>query len=217
MRSDRAETTATTAAPLPASVETTNSGTELARGAIVNIVTLVAANLRGIFTFLIARLLGQGTLGTFGIAWSTTDLLSKFGTFGMDTSSVALVAGREARGDTNGSRILFHRAVMFGLLFSVMAALLGILDFPDDRPGARATAGSRAHDLAHAARAAGHRALPHQQRRLARHESDAARPLLARLHRDIRHHRLLSRGDRHRIAPISRRPLRFWLEPEPAD
>ncbi|MEO5721468.1 MAG: hypothetical protein ABIR71_08370, partial [Chthoniobacterales bacterium] len=62
-------------------------GTELARGALVNVVTLVAANLRGIFTFLIARLLGQGTLGTFGIAWSSTDLLSKFGTFGMDTST----------------------------------------------------------------------------------------------------------------------------------
>ena len=116
MSSDQTDTTATTAAPLPASVETTNSGTELARGAIVNVVTLIAANLRGIFTFLIARLLGQGTLGTFGIAWSTTDLLSKFGTFGMDTSSVALVAGREARGDTNGSRLLFHRAVLFGLI-----------------------------------------------------------------------------------------------------
>ena len=66
-------------AALASAVETTNSGTELARGALVNIVTLLAANLRGIFTFLVARLLGQATLGTFGIAWSTTDLLSKFG------------------------------------------------------------------------------------------------------------------------------------------
>jgi O-antigen/teichoic acid export membrane protein len=118
-----------TDAPLASVVETTNSGTELARGALVNIVTLLAANLRGIFTFLVARLLGQGALGTFGIAWSTTDLLSKFGSFGMDTSTTALVAAREAVGDTSGSRALLRRSVIFGLLFSVIAALAGILAF----------------------------------------------------------------------------------------
>jgi O-antigen/teichoic acid export membrane protein len=111
-------------------VEThTSTGTELARGAIVNTVALVAANLRGIFTFLIARLLGTATLGTFGIAWSTTDLLSKLGVFGMDTSTIALVSGRQAQGDTSGSRALLRRAVTFGLLFSIGIALLGILGF----------------------------------------------------------------------------------------
>ncbi len=104
-------------------------GTELARGALVNVVTLIAANLRGIFTFLIARLLGGGTLGTFGIAWSTTDLLSKFGTFGMDTSTTALVARRHAEDDLGGARALLRRAVTFGLFFSVLAALGGILAF----------------------------------------------------------------------------------------
>jgi len=107
----------------------THSGTELARGALVNVVTLVAANLRGIFTFLIARLLGGATLGTFGIAWSTTDLLSKFGTFGMDTSTIALVAKRHAAEDESGARALLRRAVLFGLLFSVAAALIGIAAF----------------------------------------------------------------------------------------
>ena len=82
----------------------THAGTELARGAMVNVVTLVTANFRGIFTFLIARLLGGSALGTFGVAWSTTDLLSKFGTFGMDTSTVALVAKRHAADDESGAR-----------------------------------------------------------------------------------------------------------------
>lgn len=107
----------------------THTGTELARGAIVNVVTLIAGNLRGIFTFLIARLLGHATLGTFGIAWSTTDLLSKFGTFGMDTSTIALVAKRHADGDEGGARALLRRAVLFGLLFAVLAAVAGILFF----------------------------------------------------------------------------------------
>ena len=120
---------ADTTAALSSAVETTHSGTELARGAMVNVVTLVAANLRAIFTLLIARLLGQGTLGTFGIAWSMTDLLSKIGTFGMDTSTIALVASRQAAGDTSGSRALLRRAILFGLLFSVVAALAGILAF----------------------------------------------------------------------------------------
>ncbi|HEX8281656.1 MAG TPA: hypothetical protein VF551_09775, partial [Chthoniobacterales bacterium] len=97
-----------------------HTGAELARGAIVNVVALFAANLRGIFTFLIARLLGGATLGTFGIAWSTTDLLSRVGVFGMDTSTIALVAAREAEGDAKGTRALMRRAVLFGLLFSVL-------------------------------------------------------------------------------------------------
>ncbi|MFL6529895.1 MAG: hypothetical protein ACJ8KX_05455, partial [Chthoniobacterales bacterium] len=85
-----------------------HTGTELARGAMVNVATLIAANLRGIFTFLIARLLGRDTLGTFGIAWSTTDLLSDFGSFGMETSTIALVSARRAVGDTKGTRALMR-------------------------------------------------------------------------------------------------------------
>lgn len=107
----------------------THTGTELARGALVNVVALVTANFRGIFTFLIARLLGHATLGTVGIAWSTTDLLSKFGVFGMDTSTIALVSARQANGDFNGSRALLRRAVLWGLLFSVITSLIGIIGF----------------------------------------------------------------------------------------
>ena len=60
-------------------------GAALARGAFVNTLAFLASNLRGIFTFLVARLLGGAALGTFGLAWATTDLVSKIGTFGFET------------------------------------------------------------------------------------------------------------------------------------
>ena len=113
----------------PSAAASLHPGTELARGALVNVISLVASNFRGIFTLLVARLLGNATLGTFALAWSTTDLLSKLGTFGMDTSATALVAAREAAGDRRGSYLVFRRALLWGLLFSVTAALLGIVWF----------------------------------------------------------------------------------------
>jgi O-antigen/teichoic acid export membrane protein len=117
-------------AALRGSVQTqTHTGTELARGAIVNVVALAAANLRGIFTFLIARLLGREALGTFGLAWSATDFLSKVGTFGMDVSTIAQVSARQAKHDDAGSHLLLRRAVILGLLFGVIAALIGIVGF----------------------------------------------------------------------------------------
>ncbi|HEY0368670.1 MAG TPA: oligosaccharide flippase family protein [Chthoniobacterales bacterium] len=106
-----------------------DTGAELARGAFVNIMSLVAANLRAIFTLLIGRLLGRATLGTFGIAWSVTDLLSEFGSFGMETSTIALVSARQAKGDAAGTRALMRRAVSFSMLFSVLIATLGIIGF----------------------------------------------------------------------------------------
>ena len=38
-----------------------DEGAELARGALVNTLAMVAANFRGVFTFLVARLLGRAT------------------------------------------------------------------------------------------------------------------------------------------------------------
>ncbi len=124
------ETAVDTAIP-----ETPHTGTELARGAIVNMVSLFAANLRGIFTFLIARLLGHGALGTFGIAWSTTDLFSKFGRFrhGYEHHRARLRRGkrkatRAAAAPCCGVRCCSRFSS------ASLAALLGIARFPDDRP-----------------------------------------------------------------------------------
>ena len=63
------------AADSPARVDET--GVELKRGAFLNTIALLASNFRGIFTFLVARLLGPAVLGMFSVAWSTTDLSAK--------------------------------------------------------------------------------------------------------------------------------------------
>ncbi len=101
-------------------------GADLVRGAAANALALLAANFRAAFTFLIARLLGEAALGSFSLAFATTDLLSKFGTFGLDNATVPLVAQRQARGDTQGSRHILRIAVVFGLLASLVTAAVGI-------------------------------------------------------------------------------------------
>ena len=63
------------AADAPARVD--ESGVELKRGAILNTIAMLASNFRGIFTFLVARLLGPAVLGMFSVAWSATDLSAK--------------------------------------------------------------------------------------------------------------------------------------------
>ena len=65
--------------------EATRDGAVLAHGALFNALAFLASNLRGIFTFLVARLLGSATLGTFGLAWATTDLVGKLATCGQGT------------------------------------------------------------------------------------------------------------------------------------
>src|SRR5690348_10183356 len=57
-------------ADAPARVDQT--GVELKRGAFLNTIAMLASNFRGIFSFLVARLLGPSALGVFSVAWSTT-------------------------------------------------------------------------------------------------------------------------------------------------
>src|SRR3981189_343872 len=81
----------------PARVDET--GVELKRGAILNTVAMVASNFRGIFTFLVARILGPAALGIFSVAWASTDLISKLGVFGLDNAIMTFIARSEASGD----------------------------------------------------------------------------------------------------------------------
>lgn len=101
-------------------------GHHLARGAAANLLVLLAANFRGVFTFLIARILGQAALGRFGLVFATTELLSKVGMLGLDSGIVPLIATRAAVGDGEGSRRLFRRAIVCALAVSVPLALLAI-------------------------------------------------------------------------------------------
>lgn len=113
----------TRVAETPRSAE---EGLLLARGAFFNTLAFLASNLRGIFTFLVARLLGSAALGTFGLAWAATDMVSKIATWGLDTSAIAAVAARDAAGDAAGSRRLMRAVVAIALGLSVLGAAAGI-------------------------------------------------------------------------------------------
>ena len=100
-------------------------GAALARGAFVNAIAFLASNLRGIFTFLVARLLGSAVLGIFGLAWATMDLLSKFSTLGFDYSAIAFIAKTEGAGDRAGSRRIMRTALAVSFSSSFLLAIGG--------------------------------------------------------------------------------------------
>ena len=110
---------------------------ELKRGAFLNTLAMLASNFRGIFTFLVARLLGAPALGIFSIAWATTDTLSKIGVFGLDSAIITFIARAEALNEHSRSRRLFHIAVVLGLLQSVFTAgvIIALLRTFKDRLG----------------------------------------------------------------------------------
>src|SRR5246127_5835270 len=81
----------------PARVDET--GVELKRGAFANTIAMLASNFRGIFTFLVARLLGPAALGTFSVAWANTDLVSQIAVFGLDNAITTFIARSQATGD----------------------------------------------------------------------------------------------------------------------
>jgi O-antigen/teichoic acid export membrane protein len=99
---------------------------ELKRGAWTNLIALLASNFRGIFTFLVARLLGPAALGIFSVAWATTDLVSKIGIFGLDDTIITFIARAEAAGDRARSRALFRLAVFLGVIQCALLAGISI-------------------------------------------------------------------------------------------
>jgi O-antigen/teichoic acid export membrane protein len=117
----------------PARVDQT--GVELKRGAFLNTIAMLASNFRGIFTFLVARLLGPAALGIFSVAWSTTDIISKIGVLGLDNAITTFIARSEAVGNRARSRSLFHVAVVLGMIQSVITAgiVILVLRFFNDR------------------------------------------------------------------------------------
>src|SRR5204862_3130450 len=68
---------------------------------------------------------GGAALGTFGLAWAITDLVSKFGTLGLDTSAIAFVARAEAAGDRAGSRRIMRVSLAISLTAATLLAGLG--------------------------------------------------------------------------------------------
>ena len=107
-------------------VHRVDPGTELKRGAWANFIAMLASNFRGIFTFLVARLLGPAAFGIFAVAWATTDLVSKIGIFGLDDTIITFIARAEAAGNRARSRSLFRLAVFLGVMQCTVLALFAI-------------------------------------------------------------------------------------------
>jgi len=99
---------------------------ELKRGAWANLIAMLASNFRGIFTFLVARLLGPAVLGIFSVAWSTTDLVSKIGIFGLDSTVITFISRAQAAGNPARSRALFRLAVFLGVGQCILLAAISI-------------------------------------------------------------------------------------------
>jgi O-antigen/teichoic acid export membrane protein len=96
-----------------------DDGHHLARGAAANALVLLASNFRGIFIFLIARLLGEAALGRFGLAFAATELLSKAGMLGFDNSIIRFLAERVKAGDLAGAVRVFRRAATLAGVASI--------------------------------------------------------------------------------------------------
>src|SRR5437667_11960161 len=109
----------------PARVDQT--GVELKRGAFLNTIAMLASNFRGIFTFLVARMLGPAALGIFSVAWSTTDIISKIGVLGLDNAITTFIARSEAVGNRARSRALFRIAIVLGVAQSIVTAAVVIV------------------------------------------------------------------------------------------
>ena len=106
-------------------------GATLARGAFINTIAFLASNLRGIFTFLVARLLGSAVLGVFGLAWAAMDLVSKFCTLGFDYSAIAFIAKAEGAGNREKSRRVRETAVTISFRAASCSQLAGSLSSGD--------------------------------------------------------------------------------------
>jgi O-antigen/teichoic acid export membrane protein len=116
-----------TVTPGPDALRIDETGKELKRGALFNTIALLASNFRGVFTFLVARLLGPAVLGLFSVAWATTDIISKIGIFGLDNAITTFIARSEALGDHARSRTLFRLAVALAVAQSIVIALISIV------------------------------------------------------------------------------------------
>ncbi len=102
-------------------------GAELKRGALINTLALLASNFRGIFTFLIARILGPAALGTYLVAWNAIEVLSKLSLFGLENTTIAFIARAEAAGDRARSHSLSRLAVFLALGQSVFVATIALI------------------------------------------------------------------------------------------
>jgi O-antigen/teichoic acid export membrane protein len=92
----------------------------------MNAIALFASNFRGVFTFLIARLLGPAALGTFSIGWATTDILTNVGSFGLENTVTTFIARAQVKGELVRARNLARLAISLAVAQCCLLALLAI-------------------------------------------------------------------------------------------
>src|ERR1700759_1958396 len=114
--------------PLAGEIEVARDETrdELKRGAFENTIAMMASTFRGVFTFLIARLLGPAALGTCSVAWANIDLISKISVGGLDNAITTFIARAEANGEHGRSRALYLAATLLVLVQSLVVVVAGI-------------------------------------------------------------------------------------------
>ncbi|MFQ5864333.1 MAG: lipopolysaccharide biosynthesis protein [bacterium] len=83
---------------------------DLVRGALVNYLGMLAKTSKVLFIFVAARFYGANAIGLYFLAWSTIDIASKFGLWGMDRSLIRDIARY------NADRSVQTKAKLFGIL-----------------------------------------------------------------------------------------------------
>ena len=113
-------------ADAPAEPLVADHGRELKHGAAVNALAVLASNFRGIFTFLVARMLGPAVLGTYMVAFAALDVISRLGVLAGDVAITTFIARAEAIGEHARSRSLFRLGVSLVVLQCVVVASVAI-------------------------------------------------------------------------------------------
>lgn len=94
---------------------------------MANGLVLLASNFRALFTFLIARLLGEAALGRFGLAFASTELLSKIGMLGFDNAIIPFIAPLSKSGDRIGASRMLRKTTLLAGAVSAFVTLVAVL------------------------------------------------------------------------------------------
>lgn len=117
---------------------------DIARGARVNFLGILARSFRAVYLILVARLFGAEVLGLYLLSWGVVDLLSKAGLFGLDRAVVRFVSPGDS-GPRRNARLteILRLAVPTTVLTALGAYLLAptlarvVLDQPAAVPPLR--------------------------------------------------------------------------------
>ena len=103
---------------------------DLAGGALVNLVGKAGRLSRGLFLWVVALLCGAEVLGLYALAWGVVYTFSRVGRFGLHRGVTRFVVEARAAGDQDQAERTIAAALLIGLLTSVPLAALTALAAP---------------------------------------------------------------------------------------